>query len=281
MSLQMLGTGGPELIGANRASSSYLLWVDGKARVLVDTGPGSVQRFRRSGAAFEDIDVILYSHFHTDHSGDFVSYAKGAFFTERQKNLHVFGPSANTAAQALTLSATDFVQKSIGEDGLYPYLSPLLRPTARWHIIPHTVEWDTERRTALEITAVADDIEISSIAVNHGPLPALAWRIDAAGCSISFSGDMSGISGNLPNLIKDSDILVARNAIPENETGVGAFLHMKPSYIAGAAQDAGVQQLLLTHIMARTADTRATKETVQKTYKGKVSFPADLERYTP
>lgn len=277
----MLGTAGPELTGGDRASSSYLLWVDGKARVLVDTGPGSVQRFRRSGAAFEDIDTILYSHFHTDHSGDFASYAKGAFFTERQKNLHVFGPSANTAAQALTLSTTDFVQKSIGEEGLYPYLSALLQPTAQWHIIPHTVEWDTEHRTAHEITAVADDIKISSIAANHGPLPALAWRIEAAGCSISFSGDMSGISGNLPELIKGSDILVAHHAIPESETGVGAFLHMKPSYIAETAQNAGVKQLLLTHIMERTADTRTSKEIVRKTYTGKLSFPMDLERYTP
>ena len=277
----MLGTAGPELTGGDRASSSYLLWVDGKARVLVDTGPGSVQRFRRSGAAFEDIDAILYSHFHTDHSGDFASYAKGAFFTERQKNLHVFGPSANTAAHALTLSATDFVQKSIGKEGLYPYLSTLLQPTALWHIIPHTVEWDTEQRTPTNIVAVADEIEISSIAVSHGPLPALAWRIDVAGCAISFSGDMSGISGNLPKLIKGSDILVAHNAIPENETGVGAFLHMKPSYIAETAQNSGAKQLLLTHIMARTADTLATQETVQKTYTGNLSFPTDLERYTP
>lgn len=277
----MLGTAGPEFTGDDRASSSYLLWVDDKARVLVDTGPGSVQRFRRSGAAFEDIDAILYSHFHTDHSSDFASYAKGAFFTERQKDLHVYGPSANTAAQALTLSATNFVLKSIGDDGLYPYLSALLRPTARWHIIPHTVQWNTEHRTPHETATVADDIKISSIAVNHGPLPALAWRIDAAGCSISFSGDMSGISGNLPELIRGSDILVAHNAIPENETGVGAFLHMKPSYIAETAQNAGVKQLLLTHIMERTADTRATKTIVRKTYTGKLSFPTDLERYTP
>ena len=277
----MLGTAGPELTGGDRASSSYMIWLDGEARVIVDTGPDSVQRFRRSGAAFEDIDTILYSHFHTDHSADFSSYAKGAFFTDRQKNLHVFGPSANTAAQVLTLSATDFVQKSIGEDGLYPYLSALLQPTALWRVIPHTVQWDTEHRTPIQITSVTDDINISSIAVNHGPLPALAWRVDVAGCSISFSGDMSGASGNLPALIKNTDILVAHNAIPEIETGVGAFLHIKPSYIANVAEQAGAKQLLLTHIMQRTADTPATEKTIRASYTGKLSFPTDLERYTP
>lgn len=277
----MLGTAGPELTGGDRASSSYLLWLDGEARVLVDTGPGSVQRFRRSGAAFEDIDAILYSHFHTDHSGDFASYAKGAFFTERQKNLHVFGPSANTAAHALTLSATDFVQKSIGKEGLYPYLSPLLQSTARWHIIPHTVEWDTEHRTPTEITPVVDGIKISSIAVNHGPLPALAWRVEAAGCSISFSGDMSGVSGNLPALIQGSDIFVAHNAIPEDETGVGAFLHMKPSTIAQLSTDANVGQLLLTHRMERSADTASIHKQIEVAYKGPIKFPEDLDSYNP
>lgn len=52
--VQMLGTGGPELFG-DRASSSYLVWLDDKARVIVDTGPGSTQRFKLSGAKYEDV----------------------------------------------------------------------------------------------------------------------------------------------------------------------------------------------------------------------------------
>jgi hypothetical protein len=47
--LQVLGSGGPELED-KRASSSYLLWQDGRARILVDSGGGSasVSRVRMS-----------------------------------------------------------------------------------------------------------------------------------------------------------------------------------------------------------------------------------------
>jgi len=40
IALQVLGSGGPELQD-KRASSSYLIWQNGQARVLVDAGGGS------------------------------------------------------------------------------------------------------------------------------------------------------------------------------------------------------------------------------------------------
>ena len=42
--LQVLGSGGPEITD-QRASSGYLVWHNGKARVLVDMGGGSLLRF--------------------------------------------------------------------------------------------------------------------------------------------------------------------------------------------------------------------------------------------
>jgi len=44
VAVQVLGSGGPELQD-RRASSSYLIWQDGQARVLVDAGGGSALRF--------------------------------------------------------------------------------------------------------------------------------------------------------------------------------------------------------------------------------------------
>src|SRR5580658_1660035 len=46
--LQVLGSGGPELQD-KRASSSYVVWRDGKARVLIDAGGGAaLWRIRRA-----------------------------------------------------------------------------------------------------------------------------------------------------------------------------------------------------------------------------------------
>jgi predicted metal-dependent RNase len=72
VSVQVLGSGGPELQD-KRASSSYLVWQDGQARVLVDAGGGSALRFGESGAKMSQLDVILFTHYHIDHSADFPS----------------------------------------------------------------------------------------------------------------------------------------------------------------------------------------------------------------
>jgi phosphoribosyl 1,2-cyclic phosphodiesterase len=67
VAVQVLGSGGPELQD-KRASSSYLVWENGQARVLVDAGGGSALRFGESGAQMSQLDVLLFSHFHVDHS---------------------------------------------------------------------------------------------------------------------------------------------------------------------------------------------------------------------
>jgi ribonuclease BN (tRNA processing enzyme) len=54
------------------------------------------------------------------------------------------------------------------------------------------------------------------------------WRVNIAGCSISFSGDMSNQYQALGKLAVDSDLLVINNAIPEKAQGAARNLHMPP-----------------------------------------------------
>jgi ribonuclease BN (tRNA processing enzyme) len=94
LALQVLGSGGPELQD-KRASSSYLVWEDGQARVLVDAGGGSALRFGESGAQMSQLDAILFTHFHVDHSGDFAALIKSSWFEDRKRSLPVYGPEGN------------------------------------------------------------------------------------------------------------------------------------------------------------------------------------------
>ncbi|NDP46912.1 MAG: hypothetical protein GZ085_00710 [Sulfuriferula multivorans] len=110
----------------------------------------------------------------------------------------------------------------------------------------------------------------------------LGYRIEVAGCVISFTGDMSGRLRQMPRLARGSDILVAHNAIPEDATGAAANLHMKPSYIGEMAATAGVKPLVLSHLMRRTIDRRdETLQIIRKQYTGPVSFPNDLDVIRP
>ncbi|MEK6194366.1 MAG: MBL fold metallo-hydrolase, partial [Deltaproteobacteria bacterium] len=78
--LQVLGSGGP-IADDGRASSGYLVWVDGRSRFLVDAGGGVFLRFGEAGARFEDLEHISISHFHTDHSTDLVALLKSGYFS--------------------------------------------------------------------------------------------------------------------------------------------------------------------------------------------------------
>ena len=65
--IEILGAGSGEITDG-QGSSSYLVWQDDVARLLVDVGSGSKSAFERSGADFTEVEVIALSHLHADHS---------------------------------------------------------------------------------------------------------------------------------------------------------------------------------------------------------------------
>ncbi|TCK17713.1 ribonuclease BN (tRNA processing enzyme) [Thiogranum longum] len=276
--LQVLGSGGPEIMQDSRASSSYLVWLNGKARLLVDAGGGSALHFGKSGAVFSDLDAIVFTHFHVDHSADLPAMVKSSYFGERTRDLPLFGPDGNR----LMPSARDFIQDLFGpQHGAFRYLSDFIDDT----------QPSAYKLVAADIAAAGkhtwsgfrnERLQLSAIPVHHGPVPALAWRVDIAGHSITFSGDMNGDNHTLGKLAKNSDILVAHNAIPESATGVARNLHMPPSVIGAIASGAGVKQLVLSHRMRRTLGNEAqTLAIIQREYKGPVAFADDMECFRP
>jgi glyoxylase-like metal-dependent hydrolase (beta-lactamase superfamily II) len=132
ITVQVLGSGGPELQD-KRASSSYLVGEDGQARALVDAGGGSALRFGESGATMSQLDVILFTHFHVDHSGDFPALIKSSWFEDRKRPLPIYGPPGNDFMP----STTQFVADFFGDNhGVFRYLSELLVPRGKRQL-PH------------------------------------------------------------------------------------------------------------------------------------------------
>lgn len=83
--LQVLGSGGPES-GDKRASSAYLVWIDGKSRILIDFGAGASLRFEEVNAKISDLDIILLTHLHVDHTADIPALLKSSFLQKLQGN---------------------------------------------------------------------------------------------------------------------------------------------------------------------------------------------------
>jgi len=269
---QVLGSGGPELED-KRASSSYLVWEEGQARVLVDAGGGSALRFGESGAQMSQLDVILFTHFHVDHSADFSALIKSSWFEDRKRPLPIYGPPANDFMP----STTEFVSDFFGaQRGAYRYLSELLAPGegSSYKMQPHNV---AAGEAPLAVYR-SGDLAVSAVRVVHGAVPALAWRVEAGGKVFVFSGDTNGAGAGLARLASGADLFIAHNAVPEGATGIERRLHMPPSVIGQIAADARVKSLVLSHRMLRTlGKEEQTLAEIRKRYSGPVTFANDLD----
>ncbi len=271
VAVQVLGSGGPELQD-KRASSSYLVWQDGQARVLIDAGGGSALRFGESGAKMSQLDVILFTHFHIDHSADFPSLIFSSWFEDRDRSLPVYGPAGNSEFP----STVDFVRAFFNSrDGIYRYLSVLLVPQEEggYELQPHNVVGDPS-----SVAFRGEHLSAYAAPVIHGSVPALAWRVEIGGKSVVFTGDTNGEGDDLVRLAKDADLFIAHNAVPEGATGVEPRLHMPPSVIGKIAQEAHVKRLVLSHRMLRTLGKEEENlSEIRKNFSGPVAFANDLD----
>jgi ribonuclease BN (tRNA processing enzyme) len=272
VAMQVLGSGGPE-VEAKRASTSYLIWENGRARVIIDAGGGSALRLGESGAKMSDVDVFLFSHFHIDHSGDFPALVFSSWFGDRRRPLPVYGPSANQFMP----STTEFVRDLFSDPhGSWRYLSDMIKPNPEgtYELQPHNVA-----PTPTPVLVFRDsDMAVYAVSVVHGAFPALAWRVEIGGKRIVFSGDTNGDGQGLTQLASDADIFVAHNAVRENATGVERRLHMPPSVIGTIAANAHVKQLVLSHRMLRTLGREdETQGEIRRRFAGPIEFANDLD----
>lgn len=274
--LEVLGSGGPEYDDGRR-SASYVVYVDGRARVLIDAGPGAADAFGDAGARYEDLDTILLTHLHVDHAAGLPAFVKGGFFSDRERELVIYGPAGNERMPATTA----YVDRLFGRDGAYRYLGDYVDPesSAPYRLRAVDVPLATKELHRFELS---EDIDARAIAVHHGPIAAVAWRIETRGCSIAFSGDMSGKSDGFPTLADGADLVVMHNAVPEDAEASAANLHMRPSEIGEFAAGADVKAVVLSHLMKRTLDRQdETMEEIRKAYDGPLRFAEDGERLRP
>ena len=269
---QVLGSGGPEL--NQRAQSGHVLWVDGKARAVFDAGAGTAVNFGKAKGRIEDLDVIALTHLHTDHSADVPAYIKASFFSERDRALPILGPAAGNGFP----SVQTFLKALFAEEhAAYPYLGGFMRDgAASYRIEPKTLSL---RDGEIAVVFKNERMMIRATPVKHGPVPALAYRVDVDGHSVVYLGDTDARAPALVKLAEHADLMVANMAIPEGDNDpVANALHAPPSRIAALARQAGVHRLLLSHWMVRSEQAMPEiQRTIASIFSGEVLVGYDGE----
>ena len=274
VALQVLGSGGPIADDA-RASSAYLVWVDGKSRVLIDAGGGAFLRFGEAQANFSELEFIGLSHFHTDHSADFPALLKSGYFSERERPLPVAGPGAGGPFPGLNGFLSSMLNK---DSGAFGYLSGYLDGSEGLVKID-AIEVDTEVRSTVSVyDGGPDDISIDALHVPHGIVPAIAFRVRVNGVTIVFSGDQNGSEPAFTDFARHANVLVMPMPVPEGATGAARRLHAPPGVIGDIARESDVKQLVLSHLMARSLrNLDQNLAAVQSRYSGPIVVVDDLQ----
>jgi len=253
-------------------------------RILVDTGPGSFVRLGEAHLSLAQTDTVLLTHLHIDHVGEVPGLFKARVVsTSGPIVFNVWGPegSPGHGQDAYFPSTQEMMEQLFGAKGAYAYLRDFSSPMT---IRAHDIAAPVKNAVPQQILKQAD-LSITAIAGHHGDAPAVIYRIEHAGKSITFSGDVDaqGLPA-LSKLAKDTDLLVFNCPVldPPGSPEILYSLHTPPHAIGELAKGAGVRKLVLSHISPPVdAHRDAVLNSIRQSYTGSVSVAEDGMRLHP
>lgn len=259
------------MISRDRASTSYLLWIDGHAKILIDMGGGAFLRFGQAQAELSDLSLVAISHLHPDHVSDLPALLWLSNFT-RKEPLPIVGPSGNDLVPGFPTFLSRLFD---AKHGAFQVLGTTLGgPPVAGVGGGVRLEVSVVDVTQAEPSTVFDQqgVTMTALGIPHGNIPTLAYRIQTRNASIVFSSDQTGTNPTFIDFARGANVLIMHLAIA---TGATSPLHAPPAVVGRVAQEAGVGRLIISHI--GQFDLDATITDLKKVYTGPLTVGADLQ----
>ncbi|HEY7875010.1 MAG TPA: MBL fold metallo-hydrolase [Actinomycetota bacterium] len=195
-----------------RACSGYLVEVGGR-RIWMDAGAGAWRNLLQH-VDYPDIDAVILSHQHPDHTSDLFQAFHARNYGEASPlpPIPVWGPGATLdAVRAYVPSIEEsFELNEVDEGGSVDYAGATFRFTRMAH-----------------------------------PVETLGVRVEAGDAVLAYSAD-SGTEADFDSLATGADLFVCEATFQDSdESWTG---HMAASQAAKVAASVGAGRLLLTHL---------------------------------
>ncbi len=217
MELIVLGASGtwPQEGGA---LSGYLIRQDG-FNLWVDAGSGTMANLQKY-IGISDVDAMIITHEHADHCVDIYPLFYARYYG---------GQGANGMPLHIPKGFGGRLNGLLSEEGIKSFRVGFdvheVEPGERFEVGP---------------------FRVSARGMSHLGLPALGFRLEYNGTSLSYTGD-TGPTDEVVRLARGSDVFLAEATYQDGDELTG--FHLSSRQAAEHARDAGVGRLILTHIL--------------------------------
>jgi ribonuclease Z len=243
MRIVMLGTGAA-LPDPDRCHSSILITLDSGRHLMLDCGHGATRQLMRIDVNPAEVGDLFLTHLHHDHVCELPFFVISGWILNRVGALNIFGPDG-TKKLVGHLFENGAFDADIRARGAYP-----ARQANMEAIRPRVTEY------ASGVICDDGEIRVTAALMDHIPQdisPCYGFRIEAEGKVVVFSGDTAPCD-NILALSHGADLLIHECTFPEafiehrRQSKVGTFSHTSPHDLGKLAVEAGVKQLVATHI---------------------------------
>ena len=222
-SLLFLGTG-PGTPVSGRFCSSCLLRSD-ESLVLVDAGEPCSQRLIEAGIAIADLDAVLITHGHSDHTAGFPMLVQSSWLAPRSRPLPVYLPRELIKPLLAWLDAVYLPASLLGFELDLRAWDPAQTITAA-----PGVEVGIFRTTHLR--GLQQKIDPSA----QGRFEIFGLDVDCRGRRVVFSSDLGAPSDLGPVLKRPCDVLVCE------------LSHFQPDELFATLRGSSIGQLVFNHL---------------------------------
>ncbi|GBC69821.1 Ribonuclease Z [archaeon HR01] len=225
MKLLILGAG--SIVPTPKRFASGVLAEFSGERILIDPGPGTIERLRSLNITPHMIDRVLVTHFHLDHFSDLLPFVMSRAFNEygmpdsSPKNLDVVGPRGMESLFRRLVAGVEELS----------YLSKVMK------CLEYTQVTDIDDGDTLP-----GKIRVKAASVEH--FNGVAFRLEGEGMSITYSGDTVP-DERLVSLARGVDILIHECSFPH---GLLVGKHTSEKQLAEIAAKVNPRLLVVTHL---------------------------------
>lgn len=254
MKIVILGTCANQT--ANREGVSFILSHKGQ-NILVDTGPGVVRQIYRSGYFCTDIQNIIVTHSHGDHTLGYPYVIFGHFYDRLEGKK---GPTK------INIYGTEEICKGLDAMLHFCYIPEKYPFSIEYIYLPDDIIYKFN----------IGSFHVTSAPVNH-TTPTLGLRFEIEGKTLAYSSDTLAC-GNVVELAKNANLLIHEGFVTCEKEELALKVKHATARMAGeTAVQANAKSLALVHLfppfVGRELDLI---DEAKNFFKGKIWVPEEL-----